>query len=462
MSSILGLVSGKTFTDNSFLSLNDRRRVFHQYPNGAASLTGLLSLMETEATDNAEFGWFEKRYVQTQTILSAGGGDAPFSPTGSNTASASPLSLAAGTVYRINVADTSQFRVTQVIHIQRLPLTNSTFIDVRGTVTEIVNSTHLEFRCLEAAALVLNTTNTITSGTKGPVNAVVVPIGTSVEEGGSSTGNGRLTIPCNPTNYTQIFRTPFSFTNTALQQPTNFDKTGIYREKAKDNCVDHMTEIEKAILFGTKSLATATAADGEDVPIRTTGGVEYFLRQWEVAASIYRGSSSSALTADTDDEKRIIDNVTGTMTKAVFNSYIERAFRVTNNKSYEKLVLCGSGVLTTINDLIEARIVVNKNMPAESTFGMNVTSIETPHGVLHFKSHPLFTEVSNWRYMMMILDVQNMRFRPLNNRDTMLRRGIQANDADRRKDEWLTEAGLEVRKPEANMIIKNFQAVTLT
>jgi hypothetical protein len=60
----------------------------------------------------------------------------------------------------------------------------------------------------------------------------------------------------------------------------------------------------------------------------------------------------------------------------------------------------------------------------------------------------------------MILDVQNMRYRALGKRDTMLRKGIQANDADRRKDEWLSEVGLEVRKPEANMIIYNFNEVT--
>jgi hypothetical protein len=59
--SILGLVSGKTFTDNSFHNRNNRRRIFHDYPVGQFPLTGLLSLMDTEVTDSFEVGWWEKR-----------------------------------------------------------------------------------------------------------------------------------------------------------------------------------------------------------------------------------------------------------------------------------------------------------------------------------------------------------------------------------------------------------------
>jgi hypothetical protein len=463
MSSILGLISGKTFADQGFRANHDRRQVFHQYPNGAATLTGLLSTMESEVTDHPVFGWNEKRWKQPQTQLTAPGGVFPFSPSGSDVASASPLTFVAGTIYRLKVADSSEFRVTHTILLQRVPLSDTTFIEVRGVITSVPSATRIEFRVAETAAAVLNSANTTTSGTKGPVNAYVITIGTANEEGSNTQGNGRLILPCNPQNYTQIFRTPFGFTNTALKEPATFDKTGIYREKSKDNCVDHMTEIEKAFLFGTKAELTVANEENEDMPLRFTGGVEYFLRQYEAADSMYRGGTgAAALTLDTDYDKRIITNATGTMTRAVWNEYVERMFRVTNNKTYEKLVLCGGSVLTTINTMVESRIVINKNMPAESTFGMNVTSIETPHGILHFKSHPLFTENPVLRYTMMVLDVQNMRYRNLTDRDTHLKKLIQLPGADRRKDEWLTEAGLECRKPEANFMIYNFQAVTLT
>jgi hypothetical protein len=460
MSSFMGLVSGKTLADRGFRAGYNRREVFHQYPNGAATLTGLLSLLETEKTDHPVFGWNEKRYKSPITQLAAPGGVFPFSPTGSDTASGSPLTLTAGTIYRIKVVSSADFRVTNVVLLQRVPLSNTTFADIRGVVTSIPSSTRIEFKVLETVTAVLNSADDTDDATKGPVNAYVVDMGSANEEGAGSTGNGRVIFPCNPQNFCQIFRTPFGFTNTALEEPLTYDKTGPYKEKARDNCVDHMCGIERAFLFGTKAELTIANPENEDMPLRTTGGVEYFLRQYEAADSIYRGTGSPALTADTDYDKRIITNATGTMTVAVWNRYVERAFRVTNNKTYEKLVLCGGEVLTTINAMVKNNITINKNMAAEDTFGMNVTTIETPHGILHFKSHPLFNENPALRNAMMILDVQNMRYRALGKRDTMLRKGIQANDADRRKDEWLSEVGLEVRKPEANMIIYNFNEVT--
>jgi len=460
--SLLGLVSGATFATEGFRANNHRREVFHQFPNGAATLTGLLSLMETEMTDHPEFGWFEKRWRSVQTQLTAPGGVFPISLSGGDTAVASPATLTQGTVYRLKVASSAEFRVTQVLLLQRVPTSNTTFVEVRGVVVNVPSADRVEIRVLETVTGVLNSANNTTDATKGPVNVYAIVIGTANEEGSNSVGNGRLILPCNPMNYTQIFRTPFSFTNTALEEPATFDKTGIYREKSTDNCIDHMTEIEKAFLFGTRSTQMVNNGEGEDVPLRTCGGIEWYLRKYEEANSIYRGTGSPAITLDADPDKRIITNSTGTMTKRTFNGYMRRAFKVTNNKTYEKLVFCGGNVLTTINDMVESRIVINKNMKAEDTFGMNVTTIETPHGILHFKSHPLFNENPVLESAMLIIDVQNMRYRPLGKRDTKLKKLIQNNGADRRKDEWLTEASLEVRKPEANMLIYNFNEVTLT
>jgi hypothetical protein len=36
-----------------------------------------------------------------------------------------------------------------------------------------------------------------------------------------------------------------------------------------------------------------------------------------------------------------------------------------------------------------------------------------------------------------------MRYRPLSGRDTKFQDNIQANDADERKGQWITEAGVE-------------------
>lgn len=471
MASILGLTSGKTFADNpTFYSLNDRRRVFRAFPNGGAPLTGLLSLTDTEPTDNPTFGWWEKRFEDIKTVLTASawsGGNFPFSL--NNSASAgSPLTNATDSTLYISVASTDGFKQFHVVWLMQLPTSDTTFAQLKGVVVAKISSTVLQLRVLESVngLGIRSSANTVTSATKGPVGATVQVIGTANPEGGLS-GNHRWVTPINPENYTQIFRTAFNFTSTSLKIPASFDKTGLYREKAKDAALDHMIEIEKAILWGTRSvLPTYALASTDQVPQRTMGGILWFLEEWERAggsATIkYRGASAAALTLDTEEDKRIIENPTGVMSYSTWNTYVRRAFRRCNNRSYEKLALCGAGALQAVNALIEQSLVqVNKGMTAEDTYGMNVKSIETLHGTLHFKTHPLFNDDPFLQYAIFILDVGNLKLRPLNDRDTVLLKNRQANDEDGRKDEWLTECGLEVRFPESNMLIKNVQAITL-
>ena len=62
----LGLISSEQIDD--YWVQNTRRRVFYAYPNGAAPLTGLLSLMENKDTPLPEFGWNEERWSPIKNI----------------------------------------------------------------------------------------------------------------------------------------------------------------------------------------------------------------------------------------------------------------------------------------------------------------------------------------------------------------------------------------------------------
>jgi hypothetical protein len=46
--------------------------------------------------------------------------------------------------------------------------------------------------------------------------------------------------------------------------------------------------------------------------------------------------------------------------------------------------------------------------------------------------------------------------------DTDIQPMIQLPDADKRKDQWLTECGFEFRFPEANLYVENLGGITLT
>lgn len=454
---ILGLISGATFESEQWYNRTNRRRIFRDFPTGHFPLTGFLSLMETESCDSFKFGWHEKRMPLPSTTVATGA--APFSPTGSDVASASPLTMNAGTVYRAKVADSGQFMVNQQIYFDELPRTAGSG-PVQGIVTALISDTKLEFRVIETEEAILNTDHAIDAEVAGPCGAKIIVIGNAAAEGARS-GTGRFYPPMDAENFTQIFRNPFEFTATSLKIPAEFDSTGVYAESAEDTLRDHMVEMEMAFLFGSRGIQTVTGEDGRPRPRRTTGGIIWFLKQWEKEDSIYRGGEGApAISLNTEDEKRIIKSASGSITYTQFDSYIERAFRVTNTKTFEKLVLCGNGFLGAVNNYLRSVHQLNKDYMVQKVYGNDVTTWISPWGTLHFKSHPLFNAQSILRKNALIVDVNRIKFRPLNDRDTTLLENRQENDTDGRKDEWLTEAGLEVNMPESNMYLQNIGTIT--
>jgi hypothetical protein len=81
-------------------------------------------------------------------------------------------------------------------------------------------------------------------------------------------------------------------------------------------------------------------------------------------------------------------------------------------------------------------------------------------GDIYYKNHPLFNtdEMYNSAFY---IDLGYLQYRPLDDSDTDIQQLIQANDADKRKDQWLTECGLEIVNPEAHMFVDNLGGITL-
>lgn len=438
MASILGLVNTNQYDNQRFK--NVRRSVFYFYPNGAAPLTGIMSLLKEEKTNDPEFRWFEKRMAEQSTTTASANAAGPFTTTGTDTdKTTGGWSDSVGAVIRIRTAanGTDKFRVGHVLRVANVPTTTGT-TEIKGVVTTITATNKVEIRLLEAVSNALNTT---------AANSLeVLVIGSAFAEGAVDTSRGIYNTPVEQYNYTQIFRTPFTITGTALKTSARYDETGIYKDMAKEASVNNMIEIEKAMLFGTRT----QALDGV-IPTRTTGGILWHLQQWE-AGSTYE---NTAATADSDDNKRIITNSAGVLSEKQYDTYLERVFRVTNNTVNEKLVLCGSGFLNVINQLYKSKSCLDASLPLTETYGMNVVKHLTPFGTLYYKTHPLFTQNAFLRYNALVLDVQNLVYRYLDGRDTELLKNRQPNDADYRKDEWLTECGVEVRFPESHMYLQN-------
>lgn len=466
---ILGLTTSEETDD--FWSLNARRKVFYQYPNGAAPLMGLLSMMDNSEdgeTDKPEFGWWEQRAVKFEYKTASANAAGPFTDTSGASGAAGTdkttagwgesadttirVQLAAGTVDTIQVRDIMMFR--------NIPGTSSSEKTFQAIVTAVwEDQDTIDVQLLETVANVLNTT--------AANNMDVLMIGSATAEADRSK-RGFWTTPIDVYNYTQIFRHAFDFSRNAMKEGLKFDDSGPYKTKAKDNSIKHMIAMEKAAFFSNRGKQTGVTTDDSLTSVRRQmGGILWYLKQWELGntanngAFDYRvgGSDLTSTAWDGDDDKRVLD-INGTVSKSEFEDILERAFRFTNNPSFEKIFLCGSGILKSFNQFVDREAVRTTKLDVKERYGMEVVTWESPFGIIHFKTHPLFNQTAVYRNSGFILDIGDIKYTPFQDSDTNLLKNRQPRDFDGRKDEWLTEFGLEVRYPENHMFIDRLTGIT--
>lgn len=448
---MLGLIGTEQTED--FWSQNTRRMVFHEYPNGAFTLLAILSLLAEEGTDKTRFGWEEKYYQAQRSTTAAANANGPFTSSGGNVdLTTGGWTLGANTVIRVKLVanGVDNFGVNDTVVIYNVPIAGGGFVDINGLIVSLVSGTQFEMILLEGVTSALNDTT---------VNGLQIDcIGNANAEFAGIEGRSRFRLPVEPMNLTQIFRKPFSFTRNALQEGLKWDKTGPYKEAAKDALVEHMTNIEWSMLFGVQSIRSVQRR-GQSVQQRTMGGVLDFLKKWEAADSLYRGGTGAPAITDVNDPlKRIIQPTDGVITPTSFGRLIQRAFRYTFNKSFEKIGVCGGGFLQVLNEMYSGTTNLTEVQGNLKTFGMDVVKQITPHGTIWWKTHPLFTENPQLTNNCMILETATKKYRPFNNADTEVYKFRQQNDEDGRIDEWLTECSLEGQFPAADMYIKGVTA----
>ena len=112
-----------------------------------------------------------------------------------------------------------------------------------------------------------------------------------------------------------------------------------------------------------------------------------------------------------------------------------------------------AGSLASVNaaQLFNASLDIKKS----SFMPIDISSISTSWGSMNFIAHPLFR--GDMQDKAVCVDLSNVSLRPLSangvSRDTFVETNIQANDVDGRKDQIITEAGLEVMLPETHAVI---------
>ena len=263
-------------------------------------------------------------------------------------------------------------------------------------------------------------------------------VGTAFAEG-TSEPNGWEDKLFDREGYCQIFKTGMNiFSGTSMAT----EYRGIANEFQRiwqDKLMEHKMDIEQAMLFGVGSQSNETSG----APTRQTWGI---LPYTETYGKVYNMTySSSGYDA--------------------FLDAMEDLFAPESGNSGDKLVLASRKVITYLNKLGSGSFLNNTIGSSQykldvatvpGAFGHQVTMVNTIFGNLHFVQEPLLRGI--WEDYCVCVDLKNVAYRPLQgngiSRDTFIETNVQDNGTDGRRDQVITEAGLEISVPETHAILK--------
>lgn len=228
----------------------------------------------------------------------------------------------------------------------------------------------------------------------------------------------KIVQPVRQFNYTQIFRTPFSESETSSREGVKTQENERKR-LARLKLKEHVWDIERALIFGERFLDTAGQRS-------TMGGFLYFLRDRVV---------------DAQDQ----------FSEEFFDEFLEEAFAYGAKK---KLFVCSRRLVTLISSFAKDRI---ETMPEQETYGIRLKKYIHPHGDLILA--PSYVFEKDYDYTGVVVDVDNVKYKV--SRDTTLVKNIQLPDEDGWRDEYKTEATLEVRLPQTHTVLVNASTKSL-
>jgi len=243
----------------------------------------------------------------------------------------------------------------------------------------------------------------------------LVIIGSAMEEG-SKARDVNTTSAVENYNLCQIFKTTIGATET-LQNTDLYSGDDLVSQRKKKG-IEHMVAIERAFLFGEKAIDTSGTH-----PRRYTGGILE-----RIATNVQDESSS-------------------TLTEAEFESFLEMLFK---HGSTTKYLFASAKVLSAINLWARGKLQM---VPTDKTYGINITRYLSAHGEVLVIKHPLL-EGAIYGGMAIGLDMETLTYRFLQNRDTFLKSNVQDPDEDVRKDQYISEVGLEIKQEERAALLK--------
>ena len=363
-------------------------------PNGNAPLNALLAMGASESTDDPEYKNFRDELPDRTLKINNGAG------------------YASGvTTLTIDAGDENKFAVAGAI------IVNSATGEVMHVAADTTGTT------LEVVRNIGGTSHAISD------NDDLFIAGFAAQE------NADTPTPISfdavvASNFTQIFRTAFAVSNTL--KSTHL-RTGSKEDESKTKALKlHMSDIERAMLFGVKHEMNGSSAQ----PTRFTGGLTNSLTtvvdiQTDFAS--YGGGSAGQMTEEGFD---------GLLISTVFKY-----------GSSSKIAFVGETVANQLQQMGKDRWQPES---VEGAYGVNLTKYKTFAGDLMVHLHPQFRQVPGMKDAMIIIDFPHLSYRYLEGRDTHLLENRQGNGEDGVKHEYLTECGLELLQDKTHAYIKGW------
>ena len=256
--------------------------------------------------------------------------------------------------------------------------------------------------------------------------------------------------------YAQIFKTSVPLMSGSAMATRYRGYANEWKRIYSEHVMAHKMDIEHAMLFGKGAYYNQDDRYSWGIVpfIEQKGGKLYNMEyDGDVASADYGVGSSKYLPFTYDG---VVDMMEDFMAPESGNS--GQKLVLTSRKVIAKMSKLGvdSFVAKSLGTAGTSPFRANLDVKPSKFAPVDVTSLGTSFGSLNFVAHPLFR--GQWEDMAAVIDLSNVKYRPLaangQNRDTFVETNIQDNSTDGRKDQIITEAGLEVNLPETHALIK--------
>lgn len=234
-------------------------------------------------------------------------------------------------------------------------------------------------------------------------------------------------------NCTQIFREPYTITNTA-KVAEHYGGSELARLQARK-----LAKIKGDIEWAILTNGALSLDDSSENPKRKFQGIGL-------------GSDAGFIKSNNGYSNSNLQLGYGAGTLSQFDSVVEYVFGDMVSGSMSKTVFASNKWMVKLVSMLRNADTGFYDSGETAKAGLRVRSYIGPVGELNFVPHP-FLKGAYEDYAIAI-DEANFDVRPLNGRDMQLRSDIVKDGRDGQTDEWLMEVGIEARNEQTHAVLK--------